>query len=92
MSSLYDMHLNVPFAFCNPLVNLLKGEHLDVDKNDGHRLVLVVPLVPERHSPDPVPDVGHSDGALSAQAPWAEEVVRLKRFPAWRKIVSPDKG
>ena len=51
---------------------------MDVDKDDGHRLVLVVPLVPERHSPDPVPDVGHSDGALGAQAPWAEEVVRLR--------------
>ena len=82
------MHLNVPFALCNPFVDLLKGEHLDVDKNDGHRLVLVVPLVPERHSPDPVPDVGHSDGALGAQAPWAEEIVRLRG----KKVSSMEKN
>ena len=57
---------------------------MDVDKDDGHRLVLVVPLVPERHSPDPVPDVGHSDGALGTQKPWATQVVGLRgktRFP-----------
>ena len=78
MSSLYDMHLNVPFAFCNPFVDLLKGEHLDVDKNDGHRLALVVPLIPERHSSYPVPDVGHSDGALSTQKSWATKVVCLR--------------
>ena len=60
---------------------------MDVDKDDGHRLVLVVPLVPERHSPDPVPDVVHSDGALGAQKPWATQVVGLRR-----KTRFPDKS
>ena len=83
-SSFCAMHLNVSFALCNPFVDLLKGEHLDVDKNDGHRLVLVVPLVPERHPPDPVPDVVHSDGALGTQRPLATKVIGLggkTRFP-----------
>ena len=47
----------------------MTGEHLDVDEDDGHRLLLVVPVVSERHSPDPVPDVGHPDGALGTQVP-----------------------
>ena len=52
-------HLYIPFALGDPLVDLLEGEHLDVHQDDGHRLVLVVPIVSEGHSPDPVPDIGH---------------------------------
>ena len=73
------MHLYVPFALCGPLVDILEGEHLDVHQEDGHRLVLVVPVVSERHSPYSVPDVGHPDRALGAQVSWASEVVCLRR-------------
>ena len=67
------MHLYVPFALCGPLVDILEGEHLDVHQDDGHRLVLVVPIVSEGHSPD----IGHPDGALGTQIPWIVETVCL---------------
>ena len=70
-------HLYITFALGDPLVDLLEGEHLDVHQDDGHRLVLVVPIVSEGHSPDPVPDIGHPDGALGTQIPWIVETVCL---------------
>ena len=72
------MHLYVPFALCGPLVDILEGEHLDVHQDDGHRLVLVVPVIAECHSPYPVPDVGHPDCALGTQVSLAVEVVFLR--------------
>ena len=88
-------HLYVPFALCTPLVEILEVEHLDVHQDDGHRLVLVVPVVSERHSPDPVPDVGHPDRALGTQVSWAGEVVCLRgnKFLGWTRYVwSPHTG
>ena len=61
----------------NPLVDLLKVEHLDVDEDDRHRLLLVVPLRPERQPPDPVPHVRHPDRALGAQQPLSVQLVML---------------
>ena len=87
-------HLYVPFALCTPLIDLLEGEHLDVHEDDGHGLVLVVPVVSECHSPYPVPDVGHPDCALGTQVPLAVEVVFLNsnKFPGWMCVLSPHKG
>ena len=61
----------------NPLVDLLKVEHLDVDEDDRHRLLLVVPLRPERQPPDPVSHVRHPDRALGAQQPLSVQLVML---------------
>ena len=61
----------------NPLVDLLKVEHLDVDEDDRHRLLLVVPLRPERQPPDPVSHVRHPDRALGAQQSLSVQLVML---------------
>ena len=61
----------------NPLVDLLKVEHLDVDEDDRHRLLLVVPLRPERQPPDPVSHVCYPDRALGAQQPLSVQLVML---------------
>ena len=87
------MHLTVPFALCNSLVDILKGENLDVHEDTGHWLVLVVLLISECHSPYPVPYIGHPDGALSVQFPWAIDVVCLRCNQDGQKCVwSPHKG
>ena len=87
-------HLYVPFALCTPLIDLLEGEHLDVHEDDGHWLLLVVPVVSEGHSPYPVPDVGHPDRALGTQVSLAMEVVFLNgnKFLGWMCVSSPHKG
>ena len=79
-------HLYVPFALCTPLIDLLEGEHLDVHEDDGHGLVLVVPVISEGHSPYSVPYVGHPDGTLCAQVFLAVEVeLRGNKFSGWTK-------
>ena len=62
----------------NPLVDLLKVEHLDVDEDDRHRLLLVVPLRPERQPSNPVPHVRHPDCALGAQQSLSVQIVLLR--------------
>ena len=88
-------YLYVPFALFTPLIDLLEGEHLDVHEDDGHWLVLIVPVVSECHSPYPVPDVGHPDCALGTQVSLAVEVVCLRgnNFQVGQMCVSsPHKG
>ena len=75
---LHWTHLYLSSALFTPLVDLVEGEHLDVHEDDGHGLLLVVPVVAKCHSPYPVPDVGHSDCALGTQVYMAVEVVCLR--------------
>ena len=75
---LHWTHLYVPSALFTSLVDVLEGEHLDVHEDDGHWLVLVVPVISKCHPPYPVPDVGHPDCALGTQVSLAVEVVCLR--------------
>ena len=78
----FNTRLKIRSTPLNPLVDLLKVEHLDVDEDDRHRLLLVVPLRPERQPPDPVSHVRHPDRALGAQQSLSVQFVLLM----WKSV------